>query len=140
MTETTISKLESGRAAHAFSAAKEGSTLTKAKEYKSYVKKMPMLIKTNGLGSALAFAFAKGAKGGVIQRDNAWGLLYNQIESWLKEDDKHLITFDDSKLLEKLLETESYEYRAVAVEVLAYLTWLRRFAEGLIEGEADNNE
>lgn len=133
-------KLEQGRAAFAYQCAEAGKGLTKSKEYKSYVKKMPMLIKTNGLGAAVAFAFAKGSKGGQPDKGSAWGLLYLQIEDWLlKEDQKELIKFDPSRLAYQLTESDSSTYRAVTVEVIALLSWVKRFAEALIEGEADEN-
>lgn len=139
MSETTIKGIEQGRAKKAYEFAKAGKKLSKAKEYKSYVKKLPMLIKTNGLGSALAFAFAKGCNGGSPDQSKAWGLIYHQLEVWLKEDSKKLLEFSDDHLTQKLMETDSATYRAVTVEILALLNWLRRFAEALIEGDAENN-
>jgi len=133
-------KLEQGRAAFAYQCAEGGEKLVKNKEYKSYVKKMPMLIKTNGLGAAIAFAFAKDGKGGNPDKTKPWGLLYTQIEEWLKSDDKKLITFDTTQLAKKLTETDSATYRAVTVEVLAFLNWLKRFADALIEGEAQDTK
>lgn len=132
-------KLEQGRAAFAYQCAENGKGLTKSKEYKSYVKKMPMLIKTNGLGAAVAFAFAKGSKGGQPDRNSAWGLLYSQIEDWLNEDQKQLIKFDPNRLAYQLTEEDSAAYRAVTIEVIALLSWVKRFAEALIEGDADEN-
>ena len=132
-------KLEQGRAAFAYPCAEAGKGLTKSKEYKSYVKKMPMLIKTNGLGAAVAFAFAKGSKGGQPDKGSPWGLLYLQIEEWLKEDQKKLIGFDPSRLAYQLTQENSGTYRAVTIEVIALLSWVKRFAEALIEGEAEEN-
>lgn len=126
---TERTKLEQGRAAFAFKKASEGKKI--GKEYLSNVRKMPMQIKTNGLGAALAFAFAKG-KG---KDDTGWGLLYQHVEQWLKEDNKQLIQFNDNRLAAKLTEVDSATYRAVTIEVLAFLSWLKRFAEGLIEEE-----
>lgn len=130
-------RLEQGRAAFAYQCAEKGNGLTKSKEYKSYVKKMPMLIKTNGLGAAIAFAFAKGNKGGKPDLQNPWGLLYQQIEDWLREDEKRLIDVEPGRLAKQLTLETSATYRAVTVEVIALLSWIKRFAEGLIEGEAD---
>lgn len=105
------------------------------KEYKSYAKKLPMMIKGNGLGATLAFAFSKGKDG------NAWELLYNDIQLWLQQDHKKFLLGNhaQTELVHAVVQLDSSEYRAVAVEVLAFLNWLRRFAEGLIEGEADND-
>lgn len=134
------SKLEQGRAAFAYRCAEEGAKLNKKKEYKAYVKRMPMYIKSNGLGAAMAFTFSKGSKGGEIDELNAWGLLHQHIEQWLKEDKKELIEFPDNRLASELTKVDSSVYRAVTVEVIAFLSWLRRFAEGLIEGEDENVE
>lgn len=124
--------LEQGRAAFAYDAAVKGSELKKNTEYKAYVKKMPMYIKTNGLGAAMSFAFAKG-KG---KTDNAWGLIYHQITDWLgKKDEKHLIEISENNLMKALINADSSTYRATTVEVLALLNWMRRFAEGLITKE-----
>lgn len=133
---TKKSGLEQGRAAFAYAYASEGNKLDKNKEYKSYVKKMPMLIKTNGLGAAVAFAFAKGSKNGIPDKKNPWGLLYTQMEEWLKEDGKRLLQFDTHQLAKKLTEINSTEYRMVTIEILALLNWLKRFADALIDGEA----
>lgn len=130
---TERTKLEQGRAAFAYKCAEAGAELDKKKEYLSNVRKMPMQIKTNGLGAALAFAFAKGSKNGTPQTEKAWGLLYQHIEHWLRADNKQLIQFENNRLAAKLTEVDSATYRAVTIEVLAFLSWLKRFAEGLID-------
>lgn len=135
---TQRTTLEQGRADFAFTCAqyaKDKLPEKTAKEYKAYVKKMPMLIKTNGLGAALAFAFAKGCKGGKADKTKAWGLLYAQIEEWLKKDHKQLLGFDSNRLIAQLLKEQSATYRAATIEIIAFLTWLLRFADGLIAGE-----
>jgi CRISPR-associated protein Cmr5 len=55
----TIKSLEQGRAKFAYECASKGSQQPTKKEYKSHVKKIPMLIKTNGLGSTFAFVKSK---------------------------------------------------------------------------------
>lgn len=119
--------LESGRAKFAYDCAKEAADDKKVKdsEYKSYVKKIPMLIKTNGLGSTFAFVNAKGGA--------AYNLIYEQTKDWLIADNKGLIDLsNNSDLVQKIISLDSASYRAVTVEVLAFFTWLRRFADGLI--------
>lgn len=135
---SNIKGLEQARASFAFQCATNIASSQqdkKKKEYKSYSKKLPMMIKTNGLGAALAFAFSKGKDG------NAWELLYNDVQSWLKKDQKKFLlgTHANKDLANAVIELESPQYRAVTVEVLAFLNWLRRFAEGLIEGEAEED-
>lgn len=137
MSETKRQTLEQGRAEFAFECAEKAKNQLKAsaKEYKAYAKKMPMLIKTNGLGAALAFAFAKGSKGGKADQTKAWGLLYTHIEDWVRQDIKQLVTFEENRLVAQLLKEKSPTYRAVTIEVMAFLGWLKRFVDGLIEGE-----
>ncbi|GAK61616.1 CRISPR-associated protein, Cmr5 family [Candidatus Vecturithrix granuli] len=102
------------------------------KEYKSYVKKIPMLIKTNGLGATFAFVFSK------ADEKSPYTLIYQQTKEWLKHDPKGLMQFSEkTELAQELVQRNSAEYRAITIEVLAFFTWLRRFAEGLIEGEVE---
>ncbi len=116
--------IEQGRAEYAYKCALEGSK--KGSEYKSYVKKIPMLIKTNGLAATFAFVFSK-SKG---KDDNPYGLIYKQTAEWIKQ--KNLLSdFENKDFAKKLTELNSSSYRAVTIEVLSLFTWLRRFAEGL---------
>jgi CRISPR-associated protein Cmr5 len=124
----TINKLEQGRADYAYQCALEGKNLGKSesKEYKSYTKKIPMMIKTNGLGSTLAFMKSKTSS-------KAYNILYNQIGNWLKESKIGYISSSNNEdLIKLIINMNSAEYRAVTVEVLSFMNWLRRFAEGLI--------
>ncbi|PSJ75855.1 type III-B CRISPR module-associated protein Cmr5 [Sphingobacteriales bacterium UPWRP_1] len=123
---TTRQKLEQGRAAFAFKQAAAGYTEYK-KEYAQAAKKLPMMIKTNGLGAALAFLFSK---------QKVWGTVLNHIEAWVNSTDNlktHLIykETEGSNLVQKILHLDSNSYRIVTIEILAYLNWLRRFAEGI---------
>ena len=150
--ETKIQGIESGRAKFAWDCAKKGKEIStkktkigeelyEDKNYKSYVKRLPELIKTNGLGAALAFVFSKRQKDPKKPK-NAYDLIYRQIGEWLsKEDNKHLWSGCNSnnELIEKIISCNSSSYRALTIEVLAFLNWLRRFAEGLIE-EGESNE
>ncbi|MCB9282941.1 MAG: type III-B CRISPR module-associated protein Cmr5 [Lewinellaceae bacterium] len=159
-----LRQLEGGRAAEAYKCAQEAdSTSPKAtqikrfenkyfesKNYKSYVKKAPMWIKTNGIGAAFAFIISKRENSQkTIDKQNynpgdhekhpqnAYGLLYYQVFNWLKSDTKKFLLRgkENQDLVKTLTELKSHEYRAVTVEVLAFLNWLRRFADGLIEGD-----
>ena len=132
------SQLEQGRAAYAYQCAEEAkkSLGKKGKEYKSYVKKMPMLIKTNGLGATVAFALSKGSKDGRVNSKEGWGLIYNQLTTYLLEvSPNKLFDFKKDELAKTLTTINSFEYRATTIDILAFLSWLRRFADGLIEGE-----
>lgn len=139
MPEIKRNAIERGRADFAYHCVDEVKSMDKNKEYKAYAKKLPMMIKINGLGAVLAFCKSKIRD----ERDKAgyaYKKLYEHITKWLKSDDKQLIILSaNDDLVEKVISLDSNDYRAVTVEVLAFLSWLRRFAEGLIEGEIDES-
>lgn len=125
--KNNIRKIEQGRAAFAYKKSKEGLAKSGDKTlYVSYVKKIPMLIKTNGLGQTLAFMKSKGKEYDVI---------YNQIDEWLCLDQNaHLLTeVKGEDLIEKIISVDSSVYRQITTEVLTFLNWLRRFAEGIVK-------
>jgi len=134
---SAIRGIEQGRASFAYKKVEEAREQLgeAAQKYKSYVKKIPMYIKTNGLGATLAFIKSKFLpKNG----DKVYELIYQQLGEWLKRDDKELVPADEDLTL-AVISMNSTEYRAVTNELLAMLNWLRRFADGLIEGEADDD-
>jgi CRISPR-associated protein Cmr5 len=73
---------------------------------------------TNGLAAALAFA---------VEKKGAYLLIYRQIEEWIGA----------GSLIDYVCGLNSAEYRVVTDETIALFEWLRRFASGLIEGEAE---
>ena len=122
--------LEQGRANFAYEFAKNVNSDLKDK-FKSHVKSFPMLIKTNGLGASIAFLFSKGDKEGGVYK-----LVGNSIVEWLKKDNKYtkygLTRLNNLQTLtEDITKLNSFNYRALTNEILAYFNWLRRFAEGL---------
>jgi len=123
--------LEQIKAEFAFSCVKNAVQL--GTNYKSYVKKLPMLIKTNGLGPAFAFMFSKKNK----EEGKYWNEIGKTIFDWLKEcnkiDKNNVSNFDE--FVEYLSKINSTEYRILTNEVLSFLIWLKRFADGLITGD-----
>jgi CRISPR-associated protein Cmr5 len=104
-----------------------------SKDYKSHVKKIPMLIKTNGLGATLGFIKSK-----AKQDYNAYQLIYLQLTEWLKSDKGGTFLSDDENdLIAKVISIRSVEYKQITVETLALFNWLKRFVDGFIEGEDD---
>ncbi len=91
------------------------------KEYKNHAKSLPMMIRTNGLGATLAFLESKD--------DPHFSRLYQDITGYLKGIQAGL---KDGEFSAKITECDSVEIRFFTKEVLAFLVWLRRFAEGLI--------
>lgn len=131
--ESMIRSLEQGRAKYAYQCALKGYGEKFSNKYKSHARKIPVLIKTNGLGQTLAYLKSKS--------DDAYELLYNQISDWLRKDPKVLLELKNGEdLVQKVVSLESPQYRAVTIEVLAFMNWLRRFADGLIEGEDENED
>lgn len=114
--------LEQKRASFAFRSAEEGKNSKKPSEYKSYVKKVPMLIKNNGLGATFAFIKEKGG---------TYNVIYKHTEEWIFQNELFDLS-ESNSLREFILACDSNEYRALTKEVLAYFSWLRRFAGGLI--------
>ena len=135
---TDIRSLEQGRAKFAYDCAVIGSGITKKSEYRAYVKKIPMLIKTNGLGATFAFIKSKSISD-ESKSGYAYHLIYEHTTEWLRNDPKNLLELNENQdLAEKIVSLDSPQYRAATNEVLAFFTWLRRFAEGLIESEDTN--
>ena len=127
---TTLKGIEQGRATHAFKVVQAVNDSLK-KEYKSAAKKLPVLIKMNGLGQSLAFLKSKGEKD-KDKPKNAHDRLYEHIGNWLQtEDEKRLVP--KGELVKNVIELPSPIYRQVTVETLALLNWIRRFVDGLIE-------
>ncbi|MFQ3534777.1 MAG: type III-B CRISPR module-associated protein Cmr5 [Aggregatilineales bacterium] len=122
-TQSAQQTLQQRRAKHAWGKIEEvakGSDNTK-KKYGSLVRGLPQLIQTDGLGQMLAFLLAK--SGGDSQSEH--GLAYAHIADWIKTEFK----LSDNKLMEWLLQQPTSEYRRTTAEVLAYINWLKRFAE-----------
>lgn len=142
--ETNMKKLENGRAEFAYKcvvkAKKPGADYKyKQSEYKGYVKNIPVLIQTNGLGNTLAFITSKGNANNTKNKNNAYDLIYEQITQWLRTGDSGCeLLPEDIGLLEFVISKRSTTYRQITSEILALLNWLRRLAEGMIEG--DDNE
>ncbi len=97
----------------------------KQSEYKSYCKKIPSLIQTNGLSATFAFIFSK--------NNTSYTLIYDQVDEWLK---KRYNLERNEELIERLIKLDSTKYKKETIEVLALFSWLRRFAEGRISKDS----
>ena len=125
MPETVSTKLENGRAANAFEKVKAQENNGSAQDYKRFVKKMPMMIQTNGLGHTLAFYYSK---------NGAHRQVYNDLKEWCAHSMDSIS--NDGELIEQIVNLDSEYYKWVTLEILAYLNWMRRFVEGMIDGES----
>ncbi|AEE53919.1 type III-B CRISPR module-associated protein Cmr5 [Haliscomenobacter hydrossis] len=121
---TLRNSMEQRRAQAAYQDATNGFK-QQSKEYVAFVNELPMLIKTNGLGATIAFATYK---------NDASKMVYRQLENWLKQEVNQYLLPDlqsDKRLIAALTDCSSSAYKAVTVELFAYLIWLRRFAKAL---------
>lgn len=88
---------------------------------------MPTLIQINGLAQTLAFLKSKGKE----HHTQA----FNHLSSWCCM----RFNWDDTtNLLNKIIHTDSQIYRLATSEALAFLQWLKRFAEADLISEEDN--
>ncbi|OWY22616.1 type III-B CRISPR module-associated protein Cmr5 [Sphingobacteriales bacterium UPWRP_1] len=118
-------------AAKAKKTAQVGSEEYKDEKYKSYVKKLPAMIQNNGLGVTFAFILSK--KAASNKPKNAYDLIYQQISEYLQDD------IGSTDLAKHIIAQNSQEYRALTKKVLSLLSWLKRFADGLIDDEPEKN-
>lgn len=123
--------LEQQRAKAAWEAVaqvrKRGAAGKFAGEYTGLARSAPTDIQTNGLGQTLAFLRAKGFEHGRRNPDSAHAQLLDDISGWLRG---HLKLDGNRDVVEWIvMAAETGAYRRATVETLAFLAWLRRFAE-----------
>jgi CRISPR-associated protein Cmr5 len=122
-TQTKSRDLDRNRASSAWeNISKVDSNNT---EYGSLAREMPTMIQVNGLAQTLAFLKAKKKDHHLLIFEHLSGWVCNQLK------------FQNGDLLENVIRIESQEYRRATSESLAYLQWLKRFAEGKIKKEED---
>jgi CRISPR-associated protein Cmr5 len=86
-----------------------------------------VLVLTNGLGQTLAFLKSKS--------DHEKELLYEHLSVWLlAQMTWSPQTQQKTDLLERLIHESSATYRRATIETLAFLNWLKRFADAFLEG------
>ncbi len=143
-------ELEQARAKNALDAVRalEGRDRATRKAYTSYAKSLPANILMNGLGQAVAMAMSKAAGGenGASAGDAAaWRALVEHLEAWLLSRENVAspyagTTRQDSQppgltLMQCITQGDQTAYLAAQAEALAYLEWLKKFANALL-GEA----
>lgn len=118
---------EQDRAKHAFERVQPRAGGGEARKYRGLVRNLPAMVQQCGLGQTLAFLKSK--------RGGEHGLALEDLESWLGPWFKRAypqVKIERGVLL-ALMEGDSRLYRIVTGEALAYLQWLKRFAEAAIE-------
>lgn len=114
--------VEQRRAAHAWKQIEAVAKQDYKKEYAQLVRGFAAMIQHDGLGSALAFLDAKAKGKGANQHHD----LHQHLSAWVL---KEMNAADHKTLLTWLLLQDSATYRHATTETLAYLGWLKRFAE-----------
>jgi CRISPR-associated protein Cmr5 len=86
----------------------------------------PADIQANGLGQTLAFWKAKG--------EEHHRCLFDHVSQWVKGQ----IGFSDDDLLQWVVTAADTDgYRRATAEAIAFLIWLKRFAEAELPREGD---
>lgn len=108
--------LEQQRAAAAWECVR---TVTEArKEYLSLARGAPADVQANGLGQTLAFWRAKA---GCEHR-----AVYDAVSRWVRKQ----LQLGEGDVLEWITnQATTGEYRRATAEAMAFLAWLKRFAE-----------
>ncbi|MCA3749636.1 MAG: type III-B CRISPR module-associated protein Cmr5 [Rubrobacter sp.] len=96
--------------------------------YKSYVSSLPAAILANGLGQAVATVKSRKDRRGYPE-------LYEHLSGWLCGGDAESPYPPGKGLLESITEHSQDDYLRAQAEALAYLTWLKKFADAFLEGE-----
>ncbi len=157
-----LRSLEQMRAEFAYKKVLEVSREDKKTQgrYRSYVKKAPLLILTNGLGQALAFYLSKldnkvkvdyeSINPGDFDKgdDRAYAYLYKHIAEWLAEGNRekkegrteyNWSLTNGKDPLRYYMEATGTEAMVLTDEAIAFLNWLKRFAEAMLEKD-ENGE
>ncbi|PWA13085.1 type III-B CRISPR module-associated protein Cmr5 [Pueribacillus theae] len=126
MVNQSIHLVESGRAKFAYDMVKQlmKNNNSKKEEVRSYIKRLPLMIQTNGLGQALAFYYSKEKE----HQD-----IYKVISTWFSPKEKHTFITIDEELIYAITKMNRSTYRMITNEVIELLIWMRRFADGYMK-------
>jgi CRISPR-associated protein Cmr5 len=125
--------LEQERAQQAWACVQEVTNKPQEfkKKYGSLARKVPMLVLTNGLGQTLAFLKAKGKNDPADEHT----VLFRHLSSWVLSQVASSTPASNGDLLQWVLQNDSAAYRRATTEALAFLAWLKRFAEAELPTE-----
>lgn len=103
-------------------------TKSNREDYRTLAMQAPAHIQTNGLGQTLAFWRSKG-------RTKPADILYSHVSEWVCP---RMNWSETDDLLTKLTACSIQKYRRATAETMAFLIWLKRFAEAeLKEAETE---
>jgi CRISPR-associated protein Cmr5 len=100
-------------------------------DYKSCVESLPAAIVMNGFGQACATLLAKA--GGASGDTDAHRLVYDHLEDWLCV----CVAMGLKKpLMQAVVHSDQSKYCHAQAEALAYLVWLKKFAQAFLPRQA----
>jgi CRISPR-associated protein Cmr5 len=137
MSQSTITSrqrsLEQKRTQAAWASVAEVKGKAWQKDYRQLALSAPALIQTNGLGQALAFWRVK-SKG---ENGKGFDQLYKDVAEWTGKSVKN----DKKDLLLWIIEDAPVsEYRRATTEAIAFLSWVKRFAEAELQEPQQQQE
>lgn len=106
-----------------------------AKKYSSLARSAPTDIQANGLGQTLAFWRAKGYEQGKPKPDDAHAALLGHVANWLRE--RKILPEGKDPVEWISNDATTDEYRRATAEAIAFLIWLKRFAEAELPREGE---
>lgn len=123
--------LDQRRAQHAWKAVEKIRGQNDANDFADEAKRLPVRVKTAGLGQALAFLNAK--SNGKDYRDRLlkelgeWLLKERRLAPWPKE------ASERDAVIQAILNGDANLLRRATEEALLYLQWLTRFSQAEFE-------
>lgn len=115
------------------------------KEYKTLVRKMPAMIQKNGLIGTLVFNLSninkKQQHKEVLKNIIEWNIRNQRINDIVKDElndikkSENNNDYDEVKYIKCITRLNSQDYRLVTKEMMNLFGWIKRFADGMIEGE-----
>jgi CRISPR-associated protein Cmr5 len=123
--------LEQQRAAFAWQCVQAVQRTDFASEYGQLAREAASLVQMHGLGQTLAFLMSK-----KLEDVNAHLQLARDLSRWVSQ---QLLGTPRDDLREWIVRQASVaEYRRATLEALAFLAWLKRFAEAELVKEGAN--
>ncbi|WP_437207036.1 type III-B CRISPR module-associated protein Cmr5 [Planctomicrobium sp. SH664] len=111
---------------------KQKQALKYREEYLSNVKSLPATIVMSGLGQACAMLLAKAENKDT--NTSAHRRLYDHLSDWLLKEAK-VYPDDAEELIDAVIGHGQSEYIRAQSESLAYLEWLKKFAQAYLSGK-----
>lgn len=123
------------------------------RKYKTLVKKMSTLIQKNGYIGTLVFCYSKSQKNKeheeVLKNIINWHKKNYKIKNYkvkFEDENEREVRFMDindtnfQKYIKTITKVRQNEYMLVTKEMMILFGWMKRFADGMIEGEDENGD